>query len=84
MPQMMKRRLDMYGTIIKACEKNYATGRVQYRVLHCSKNKSILFSKVLFSSRNIGQILLVTNKPYRIGNLINPRKALGIPKKGKS
>ncbi len=35
----------------------------------------------LFGKPSLIFVYLKTNKPYRVGNLINPRKALGIPKK---
>jgi hypothetical protein len=91
---MKKRRLDMYATSIIRIDNHPTTNRAQYKVTRCLKanelklfgnpdvmfytpGQKVLYCKILWPKT----FLLNTNKPYRVGNLINPRKALGIPKK---
>ena len=70
----------MYITVINRDSKNQSNGRPQYRVAVCVKKWfdgafSKKGGKVTVGSKSF---VIETNKPYRVGNLINPRKALGI------
>jgi hypothetical protein len=68
--------VDMYRTRVYRTRQNHKTGKAQYRVLECWKIQHDSFNKKAFM--HAGHLFLNTNKPYRVGNLINPRKALGI------
>jgi hypothetical protein len=76
----------MYFTQIKRLKNNSETNRAQYAVVACwpDFNFSVFGdnSKVMIDLFGNPKIIAIkTNKPYRSGNLINPRRALGIPKK---
>jgi hypothetical protein len=73
----------MYHTEIKRAENHPVTGKAQYTVTRCIFHEDFKFGHV--EARRKVPVCLVpngailhTNKPYRVGNLINPRKALGI------
>lgn len=79
----------MYLIALERDTKNASNGRAQYRVKLCSKkwfDCPVNIKGLPIVAINKGA-LIETNKPYRVGNLINPVKALGkaliVPTKGK-
>jgi hypothetical protein len=73
----------MYHTEIKRAENHPVTGKAQYKVTRCFFTEHFIYFHVE-ATRPVPVCLvpkgaiLHTKKPYRVGNLINPRKALGI------
>lgn len=73
----------IYLSIVKRAENHPTTGRAQYRVVETeAADEKILDAngiyKKAFFLRKTKELVIRTNKPYRVGNLINPRKAIGI------
>lgn len=78
--------VDMYHTWINRAENHPITNKAQFRVTFCRFDNSFdFFHKIATRSvpvcLTVKGAILHTKKPYRPGNLINPRRALGIPKK---
>ena len=70
----------MYLVFISRDSKNASNGRAQYRVNECLPkwHGDWFWVKNIRAMKMPKGLIIETNKPYRVGNLINPRKALGI------
>lgn len=75
--------MSKYQVVIKRTNDNPITGRAQYRVVSSREIDQEVFenSKRVISLDSSGTCILHLEHNVRKGDFINPRKALGIPKK---
>ncbi len=72
----------MYASVVTRDSKNnQITGRAQYRVVEAEAIDETILHKNGIHKRAVylkgrKKLVIFTNKPYRVGNLISPTKAL--------